>query len=96
MSAYTPTRGSTEGPDPWLYAGWRADLSEPEATYAVLRFYANPHPAEPLATGLTLAEAQEWCRDPESSSQTATTAAGLTRTAELGDWFEGYQVEETS
>ena len=46
-----------------------------------------------IATGLTLQEAQEHCRDPETSSKTATSAAARRRTATKGPWFDGYDRE---
>lgn len=46
-----------------------------------------------IARGLTLAEAQAHCHDPETSSKTATSAAARRRTASLGPWFDGYDQE---
>ena len=42
---------------------------------------------EVIATGLTLAEAQEHCRDPETSSSTASDPG------DDGPWFDGYEEE---
>jgi hypothetical protein len=44
-----------------------------------------------IATGLTLAEAQAHCQDPETSSRTCTKAAGKARTRRMGPWFDGYE-----
>lgn len=40
--------------------------------------------------GLTLSEAQNHCRNPETSSSTATTASSKRRTRRMGPWFDGY------
>jgi hypothetical protein len=46
-----------------------------------------------LRTGLTEAEAQAHCQDPETSSSTCTSAAGRRRTRRLGPWFDLYTAE---
>ena len=43
--------------------------------------------------GLTLEQAQEYCRDPETSSKTCTGYIGRKRTRERGPWFDGYEVD---
>lgn len=49
-------------------------------TYKIVRFYADPDTdSEVIKTGLTLEEAQDWCRDPN--------------TREAGVWFDGYDYE---
>ena len=48
---------------------------------------------EEIQSGLTLEEAQEHCKDPESSSRTCTSEAGVARTEKYGDWFDGYDEE---
>ena len=57
---------------------------------SVYCFYAS-RPAELVATGYTLDEAQAICNDPETSWKTATKirpeANGL-------PWFYGYHIEE--
>jgi hypothetical protein len=45
-----------------------------------------------IARNLTLAEAQAWCHDPETSSSTCTSAAGRARTRKHGEWFDGYDL----
>lgn len=57
--------------------------------YKIVRHYFNGG-KRTVKTGLTLAEAQAHCRDPESSSSTCTMAALKRRTAERGPWFDGY------
>ena len=58
--------------------------------YKIVRSYMNG-PSRTIETGLTLEEAQEHCRDPETSSKTATSYAGRRRTKTRGAWFDGYQ-----
>jgi hypothetical protein len=43
-----------------------------------------------MKRGLTKAEAQEWCRDPETSSRTCTRPELLEMTEKRGPWFDGY------
>lgn len=63
-------------------------------TYKILRFYANSSvDREVVETGQTLAEAKEHCKDPEASSRTCTSEDGQGRTAEFGNWFDGYEEE---
>lgn len=62
-------------------------------TYAVRRFYMEDSDSEVVAEGLSLDEAQEHCRDPETSSSTAKSKDALARTQERGPWFEGYEEE---
>lgn len=68
-------------------------------TYKIVRFYFNGGSRggggkrTTVATGLTLEEAQEHCKDPETSSKTCTKAAGKRRTKTHGPWFDGYYKE---
>lgn len=43
-----------------------------------------------IASNLTLAEAQEHCRNPETSSKTATSYKARKLTDRKGQWFDGY------
>tara|TARA_R100000008_G_scaffold69203_1_gene46535 strand:- start:988 stop:1164 length:177 start_codon:yes stop_codon:yes gene_type:complete len=43
--------------------------------------------------GLTLEQAQAWCRNPETSWRTATTPEATERTRRCGMWFDGYSKE---
>ena len=59
--------------------------------YKVVRHYFNkPGKVRTIATGLSLAQAQAHCRNPETSSSTCTTATGKARTRRFGPWFDGY------
>ena len=57
-------------------------------TYRVILFRMNAR-NRVLHRGLTLEEAQAWCRDPETSSQTST---GVYQ-HKGGPWFYGYESE---
>ena len=62
--------------------------------YKIVRMYFNRGQSNrTIERGLTLAEAQEHCRDPETSSSTGTSAAGRKHTAARGPWFDGYEQE---
>lgn len=64
------------------------------ATYKIVRMFRDYSRKRPvMARGLTLEEAQAWCRDPETSSSTCKHPAGTTRTNRYGPWFDGYQEE---
>lgn len=54
--------------------------------------YRNGH-SRTIKTGLTLEEAQTWCRNPETSSRTATSAKREKYTWKHGPWFDGYDRE---
>ncbi len=43
-----------------------------------------------IKRNVTLKEAQNHCRDPETSSKTCTSYVGKARTKRLGAWFDGY------
>lgn len=60
-------------------------------SYTIVRFYQDDHESQIIDTGLTLEEAQAWCRDPETSSATATGKTAARHTAEFGQWFDGYR-----
>ena len=57
--------------------------------YYIVRFYQRGG-HRIIKTGLTLAEAQEHCSNPETSSSTATSAASRRITRRNGPWFDGY------
>ena len=62
------------------------------ATYAIVRSYFRGV-KRTIARGLTLEEAQAHCRNPETSSRTATSSAARARTRKMGPWFDGYTEE---
>ena len=53
-------------------------------TYEIVRMYASGKRARVISRGHTLEEAQAWCRLPETSSSTCTSAEGKRRTAQHG------------
>jgi hypothetical protein len=86
MPTYTePTTEPTEETVP---------MSDDITTYKVMRFYqSDDKETEVLATGLTLEEAQAHCKDPETSSSSATSPEAAARTARYGPWFDGFGEE---
>ena len=56
-----------------------------EETYEIVRFYADSRESRVIAEGLTIDEAQEHCKDPETSSTTCSEPS------EGGQWFDGYR-----
>ena len=64
-------------------------------TYRIVRFYQTAKTSRRIIkTGLTLDEAQAHCRDPQTSSRTATGAHAVERTRLNGQWFDGYEEEK--
>jgi hypothetical protein len=64
-------------------------------TYKIVRrfFDSENFPSKTVKRGLTLEEAQEHCRNPETSSRTATRSAARKRTKRCGMWFDSYEEE---
>jgi hypothetical protein len=59
-------------------------------SYKIVRsFFKGGHRV--IERGLTLEEAQAHCRDPETSSTTATSYVARKRTEQRGPWFDGYE-----
>ena len=65
--------------------------------YKIVRYYTGPLVGDrhqsykrTIATGLTFEEAQAHCRNPETSSTTATGPRARRRTRTKGAWFDGY------
>lgn len=59
--------------------------------YKIVRMFFSGRRPYTVATGVTLSEAQEHCRCPETSSSTCTLYAGRKRTDNYGPWFDGYE-----
>ena len=62
-------------------------------TYQIERFFYKKEDTEVIDTGLTLEEAQEHCKDPQTSSKTAIGPTLTTLTHLFGEWFDGYEEE---
>jgi len=62
-------------------------------SYKVVRRFSNNGRKYTVHRGLTEQEAQEICRNPESSWKTATSKTAKQRTKKYGPWFDGYDVE---
>ena len=58
--------------------------------YKIVRMYAQGG-KRTIERGLTLDEAQAHCRNPETSSKTATGSKAKARTRAKGAWFDGYE-----
>lgn len=62
--------------------------------YKIVRMYEKfCKSSRTIKTGLTLQEAQLHCRDPETSSRTATGFNRRRYTKLHGQWFDGYERE---
>lgn len=62
-------------------------------TYKIVRHFSKHHSSIVVKRKLTLAQAQTHCRNPETSSQTATGKMEVLRTELHGPWFDGYEEE---
>lgn len=59
--------------------------------YKIVRYFYNDNKSKrTIETGLSLAQAQAHCNDPETSSSTCTSSKRLAYTRKNGDWFDGY------
>ena len=62
------------------------------SNYSIVRLFQDSAiGVEPIETGLTLDEAQEWCQDPETSSSPCELPENIARTEKYGMWFDAYQ-----
>jgi hypothetical protein len=61
-----------------------------DRSYKIVRMYLRGG-KRTIATGLTLAQAQKHCNDPETSSTTAKSAKAKAVTRRMGPWFDGYE-----
>lgn len=65
-----------------------------EKRYRIVRLYERAWMKHRvIKRGLTLAEAQAHCRNPETSSTTAKGDNERRRTEMHGPWFDGYEAE---
>ena len=63
-------------------------------TYRIVRMYLKGgQRAVNGKSGLTEAQAQAHCRNPETSSKTCTKPENRRRTATRGPWFDAYDEE---
>lgn len=64
-------------------------------TYRIIRFYRDNSElnGSVVTRGLTLEQAQDHCKDPETSSSSATSPEAVERTETYGPWFDGYEEE---
>lgn len=58
-------------------------------SYDIVRFYFRGE-SRVIAEQLSLEEARAHCKNPETSSSTATTEEARRHTARRGPWFDGY------
>ena len=63
-----------------------------DCKYKIVRSFLN-HSKRLIKRGLTLAEAQRHCQDPETSSKTCKLSRNVQRTKVFGPWFDGYEHE---
>jgi hypothetical protein len=61
-----------------------------EPAYRIVRCYRDK-PKRIMERGVTLAEAQAHCSDPETSSSTCTKPAAKAVTRRNGPWFDAYE-----
>lgn len=58
--------------------------------YRIVRHFSNSGRKLTIKRVALLADAQTHCKNPETSSRTATKAAGRKRTRRSGPWFDAY------
>lgn len=58
--------------------------------YKIVRTFLKHDQTQVIKSGLTLAQAQKHCRDPETSSSTCTDPKLIDLTGRVGPWFDGY------
>jgi len=61
-------------------------------TYKIVRMFMKGSKGT-IKRGLTLDEAREHCRDPETSSRTCSLPENVRRTELHGPWFDGFDEE---
>ena len=58
--------------------------------YEIIRYFQSGR-KKVIERGLTLKEAKEYCKDPETSSKTCTSFYKIKYTEKHGPWFDGYR-----
>lgn len=71
----------------------QAGYAHNAGSYKIVRMFESGKPRRTVKRGLTLEQAQAHCRDPETSSSTATSAKAKRMTRQHGRWFDGYEEE---
>lgn len=61
--------------------------------YKIIRCFFNTSRRPTIKKGITIEQAWEHCRDPETSSSTCTKPEGKRRTRKYGPWFDSYTKE---
>lgn len=63
------------------------------ATYRIVRHFFRSHRTQVILTGLLEHQAQEHCKDKDTSSVTCYSPQAVRRTQRCGAWFDGYERE---
>lgn len=61
--------------------------------YKIKRLFFKGRRPRTILTGLSLEQAQAHCKNPETSSSTATSAKARRYTRLYGPWFDSYEEE---
>lgn len=67
------------------------DSATDQGRYNVVRYYYRDSRKRVILRAVSLAEAQEHCKSPETSSKTATGRGAVALTRRRGPWFDGYE-----
>ena len=62
-------------------------------SYKIVRMFEGDEPTRTIKRCLTLKEARDHCRDPETSSSTCKGITGIELTDQFGRWFDGFEDE---
>ena len=63
-------------------------------TYKITRHYRDHDLTRFMKRNLTLEEAREWCKDPETSSSTCSDETNAAEdTYKFGPWFDSFEEE---
>ena len=63
-----------------------------QKTYKIVRYYTNNNSVV-IKESLTLQEAKDYCKDPETSSATCSDPVNIAITEISGPWFDGFEEE---